>query len=902
MRPRTLPLIALLLSLLPPPGALAWGFTGHRLVNARAVETLPSPLRALFEANATYLGEHSVDPDLWRSGGDRAEAPNHFLDADFFGAAPWPAIPRDEAEHLARHGEEAREQGRVPWRITEQFEELRRAFAAGDSRRALRVAAILGHYVSDAHVPLHAVVNYNGQNTGQHGIHSRWESQLVDRFSEALSARLDPAPAEAATEPLDLAFAALRESFDAAEGVLASDRESTLGSDRPETPEDERYDDAYFERLFELEGDRLSARLALSVERIGALWLGAWVAAGRPELPEFRYAYVRGQRRGVLLSLDGAGERLIAEAISRGAMPELERLRRRGATADGVITAFPAKTAPGHAALFTGAWSPLNGIGGNWHAVPGGSILEQEDGYRSDRLAAEPVWVSAARQGLDVTVASAPQAFPFEPYLDGRRFGANFGRRLTLLDGYDRTGALSTVVTESATSIRALGDWGDVPLAGATELGLEISGVAFRGLLLDDPADPAAGYDTLLLSREGGPIARLEALPPGDPAAFVPVTLPGPDQPITHVRLFELAPDGSALLLFATAPYPMRSSRPGLSEQVVAATGGFVGNGASWAYGAGRLGRRIDQGGDGTAEERYLETVALAIRQFERLNAFCIEETGWDLLVTYLPYPDEVFHAWLGLLEPSAPGHDPELAARIRPYLDRALRMADDYVKDLARAVGPEVVLAVGSDHGQIGVTRRLLPNAILAAAGLLVQGADGLVDPERSRAMYHPGNNGFVLVNGTDRGGPVTPWERDEVLRAAREALLAARDPQTGEALVLDVLDPQLDATQPRLGGPTGGDLYLVAAPGYDASARLGDGRFAEPVSPRGVHLFGPERPEMRSSFTVSGPGVAPERSLGVMRQVDVAPTLSALLGLDPPRDAEGSVETGALAWPEGR
>jgi hypothetical protein len=211
-------------------------------------------------------------------------------------------------------------------------------------------------------------------------------------------------------------------------------------------------------------------------------------------------------------------------------------------------------------------------------------------------------------------------------------------------------------------------------------------------------------------------------------------------------------------------------------------------------------------------------------------------------------------------------------------------------------------VLAIGSDHGQIGVARRILPNAILAAAGLLVQGPDGKVDPERSRAVYHPGNNGFVLVNGVDRGGPVSPGEREEVRRAAREALLAARDPESGEALVLDVLDPGRDDRQPRIGGPTGGDLYLVAAPGYDAGGRIGDGRFVETVSPRGAHLFGPERPEMRSSFTVSGPGVASGRSLGLIRQVDVAPTLAALLGIGPPRDAEGLAVTGALAWPEGR
>ena len=46
-------------------------------------------------------------------------------------------------------------------------------------------SAIIGHYVADAHVPLHAVLNYNGQLTGQTGIHNRWEDELFIRYRNA---------------------------------------------------------------------------------------------------------------------------------------------------------------------------------------------------------------------------------------------------------------------------------------------------------------------------------------------------------------------------------------------------------------------------------------------------------------------------------------------------------------------------------------------------------------------------------------------------------------------------------------------------------------------------------------------------------------------------------------------
>jgi hypothetical protein len=57
---------------------------------------------------------------------------------------------------------------------------LTRAFKEHDRERILRYSADLGHYIGDAHVPLHCTRNYNGQLSGQHGIHGFWESRKGD--------------------------------------------------------------------------------------------------------------------------------------------------------------------------------------------------------------------------------------------------------------------------------------------------------------------------------------------------------------------------------------------------------------------------------------------------------------------------------------------------------------------------------------------------------------------------------------------------------------------------------------------------------------------------------------------------------------------------------------------------
>ena len=110
-------------------------------------------------------------------------------------------------------------------------------------------------------------------------------------------------------------------------------------------------------------------------------------------------------------------------------------------------------------------------------------------------------------------------------------------------------------------------------------------------------------------------------------------------------------------------------------------------------------------------------------------------------------------------------------------------------------------------------------------------------------------------------------------------------------------VVDPQrAKGRDPGIGGPEGGDLYVSLLPGYDLSGDL-DGEVVEAVAPRGAHFLNPERPEMLASFVVAGPGVAAGAKLGLIRQIDIAPTLCALLGISPPAQATGTVLRAALA-----
>src|SRR5690606_18469221 len=114
---------------------------------------------------------------------------------------------------------------------------------------------ILSHYVADAHVPLHAVLNYDGQLSGQRGFHSRWESQMVERFEAQLEPQVRPAAARRVDDPVLFLFAVLLDSFAAAQQGFASDLAVRGTADFVETSGDDRYDEGYYSRLYAREGE-----------------------------------------------------------------------------------------------------------------------------------------------------------------------------------------------------------------------------------------------------------------------------------------------------------------------------------------------------------------------------------------------------------------------------------------------------------------------------------------------------------------------------------------------------------------------------------------------------------------------------------------------------------------------
>jgi hypothetical protein len=282
MRHRSLAVAAFVTLILAPSSARAWGYTGHRYIMGRAIDLLPAPLKPFFEHYRAEMVVRAIDPDLWRNAGwddDR----NHFMDfgAREFGPAPFTAIPRDHGAALEKFGEASLKQlGMLPWREAEMFGNLRRAFEgfARDGRYSPNdvalFAPVAGHYIQDANQPLHATNNYDGQLTGNNGIHSRFETDLVERYLTTLS--INPAPPRSIASARDAAFDALLAANRSVDAIVKADGAAIAGRDA--------YDDVYFEKFFTAVKPILEKQLAAAITDTASLIVSAWEQAGRPAL------------------------------------------------------------------------------------------------------------------------------------------------------------------------------------------------------------------------------------------------------------------------------------------------------------------------------------------------------------------------------------------------------------------------------------------------------------------------------------------------------------------------------------------------------------------------------------------------------------------------------------------
>lgn len=272
-----------------------WGFYGHRRINRMAIFTLPPEMVGFYKEHIEFITEHAVDPDKRRYAVE-GEAQRHYIDIDHYvknGEDPFTVVPKKWFDAVAKFTEDTLQAyGIVPWHIEVMARRLTYAFKDKNVDLILKYSTELGHYVGDAHVPLHTTENYNGLATNQKGIHGLWESRLP----ELLAGNYDYFVGKATyvNDVNDFAWKAVKGSNAALDSVFLFEKQLT-----EEMPADQKYSyetrgsatiktyskafsDAYSERLNEM----VERRMRSAIINVGSIWYTCWVNAGQPDMNE----------------------------------------------------------------------------------------------------------------------------------------------------------------------------------------------------------------------------------------------------------------------------------------------------------------------------------------------------------------------------------------------------------------------------------------------------------------------------------------------------------------------------------------------------------------------------------------------------------------------------------------
>ncbi|MEQ7799803.1 zinc dependent phospholipase C family protein [Pedobacter sp. ASV1-7] len=267
----------------------SWGFYAHMRINRLAVFTLPAGINSFYKNNITYISDHAVDPDKRRYA-DTAEAARHFLDVELY-EKHIDSIPYKWEDALKRYGwTKLNKNGILPWQIQKSYYKLVNAFKDKDSLRILIYSAYLGHYIADAHVPLHTTQNHNGQLTNQLGIHAFWESRLPELFAKQYNYVVGPA--RYIENPLAEAWKIVKNTHTMVDTVL--NFEARLSKEFPARKKYSyskrnnqllrQYSFAYSKAYHDRMENMVERQMRSAILSIGSYWYTAWIDAGQPIL------------------------------------------------------------------------------------------------------------------------------------------------------------------------------------------------------------------------------------------------------------------------------------------------------------------------------------------------------------------------------------------------------------------------------------------------------------------------------------------------------------------------------------------------------------------------------------------------------------------------------------------
>lgn len=268
-----------------------WGFLVHRTIAQLAIYELPKPMQSFFYANKDSLVYSAPRPDVRRTQ-DESEGSKHYMDMERFGENPFKEVPHDFNEAVAKYSlDTLNKYGTLPYVVVEYVDRLTNAFRSQNADSIVFYAADLSHYISDAHVPLHTSINFDGQLTGQHGLHDLWETTVPEveitnyHLSSRHKAKYIKSPSDEIWKIIEHTFSLLPEMFAKETEVSKNFTEATKYRWEVRWGKNRRfYTEAFAKQYSKALKSSINDQLVASSNAVADFWYTAWVNAGKPNL------------------------------------------------------------------------------------------------------------------------------------------------------------------------------------------------------------------------------------------------------------------------------------------------------------------------------------------------------------------------------------------------------------------------------------------------------------------------------------------------------------------------------------------------------------------------------------------------------------------------------------------
>ena len=625
-------------------------------------------------------------------------------------------------------------------------------------------------------------------------------------------------------------------------------------------------------------------------------------------------------KKAIVVGFDGASMELVKHMVDKGHCPNIARLLAEGVYRE-MLGVLPTLTPPGWTTLATGAWAGTHKVTDfnirNYDSYIPDSIW----GINTDLCEAEYIWNTAERCGkIPILVKqeiSWPPTVEKGIQVEGSGPGvSNYaqiaGYHLFVTEhyrGYHIGGekdpekvdpsALQTGEQVDLVKVQPASGWANAPESRKPLLEVQLT---MKPLTRGQPrmlrgkvgtpkpyyaliyAEGDGGYDRLLVAPEKDASTALATLAERDWSDWWTDSFVIDGEAIegsVRCKLMVLSEDGQHFELFFPQIWPISDgyTHPeSIAQEIYDNVGPFLQNPARDALG------KID-------DDTYFEVLDYHFQCLAATSQYLMEHYDWHLLYTETHASDYGSHFFLRQADPIC-GAEPDVVERSYRGLVRTYKAMDWWIGELMEQKDEDTIFLIVSDHGgtpdQWG---RTSIEDVLVQAGLLAYQTDDegeqVVDWSKTKVCPLGICNIFINLKGREPEGIVEPEDFFKVQKEIIAALYEYKHPISGEHPFAIALTRD-DAEMVNLWGELVGDVIFALRPEYDAahgqqmpSAKLGIGA-------------------QHAVFIMAGAGVKKGVHLkGQVRQVDVAPTISYLLGIDVPRDAEGGVAYEALEDP---